>query len=259
MMTYMKVLLTAVVAYLIQAPLAQAHYPLGFTEAEIRRVHSQEFEAEGNKLWPISKQALNEVISWSEADSKIKLLYGEFKYLGDSKGYIHLGQRIDQDNYDQLYETLSDLNAYSELRMGQKPLFQDILAVDQNGRPQTSALISRSPSTGTMYAQVQVSTQGVNLKVDLQINLTETDEGLTLELFNFHPVRYGILGQIFGPRDFYLRVDFAAFDKGWLFRGVSKFNPSPFLASMIKDPSSLAYGGQMLQWLEPYIVEPLPQ
>src|SRR5690606_18913504 len=74
MRAIIKILIFPLIALLAGASFSHAQiYPLGFTDAEIKKVHSDLFEDDGKVLWPISKEAINKVISWNQADRETKI------------------------------------------------------------------------------------------------------------------------------------------------------------------------------------------
>ncbi len=233
----------------------------GFSVDELASVYSEEMvELEDGTFLPLSQDFLFDVYRWSEAPQELKDTWAPFSFIGDSKGYIHLGSIADDIRRSELIEVLEDVSGFGSILLSDgKPMFEKITPVSENGRPMTPVVDGQlDGGVETLYAEVQIAVQGMRLKIHLQITLTETPEGLSVLIENHKGVRAGILGEVLPKGGLYITMDFHSYKNGWLVSGISRFRLNSFYANMIKDPSGMGeYGLSLMEWLGEQVIYPI--
>lgn len=235
--------------------------PPEFNPADLKEIYSEDWvDLKDGTALPLSKTPLAEVYRWNQAPERLRQQWGKFQFLSETKGYIHLGEEPDLDRWAELFYLFADIPSYQSIEKEDgTPLFSALLPIDARGRRLSSfPPFPSQVETSTRFARATVPVEHIRLSVDLQVDITPTADGFEVDIYNFVPVRYGILGQVIPTKGLFVRLHFYAYQYGWLAYGVTKFDMANFLAGFIKDPWELAsYGASITDWIAGETVHPL--
>lgn len=236
--------------------------PAGFTATELSQIYSTEYlDLKDGNVLPISREPITQVYTYQTAPNHLKNQWGKFQFLSHSKGYVHLGEEPTPQRWEDLYSLLTDATNYLGVKNYDGTyLFEKLEPIDSQGnRIPSFPTPPRNAQSASFYARAQVKLEGMKLSVDVQFDVHTTSDGFLLQLFNFKPVRYGLLGQVIASEGLIVQLEFFQYEKGWLVESFTMLDLSNFLARMV-DPNEVGtYGAAIMELLTEEVVYPIPQ